>query len=185
MNTAGAYFATVTLMEADAACPVSERTTSGYRPAASVGGSCALICVGEVASSESGVLLSVTQAPPSSVGSGELAAVAADARFEPKIEIRPPGATAVQIVGRIHDAIARYLGKVLLGGGRQRNHAQSGSRQHKRRGAGRIQHHAAAGDVDSRPGACNRRSDFERARRSGGALRIHIHHFHQARVRRA
>ena len=94
MNTAGAYLATVTLTDADAACPVSDRTTSGYRPAASVGGSCALICVGEVASSESGVLFSVTQAPPSTVGSGELAAVAADARFEPKIEIRPPGATA-------------------------------------------------------------------------------------------
>ncbi len=44
---------------------------------------------------ESGVLFNVTQAPPSSVGSGELAAVAADARFVPKIEISPPGATAV------------------------------------------------------------------------------------------
>ena len=113
MNTAGAYFDTVTLTEVDAACPVSERTTSGYRPAASVGGSCALICVGEVASSESGVLFSVTQAPPSSVGRGELAAVAADARLEPKIEIRPPGATALQIVGRIHHAVRRDLGDVL------------------------------------------------------------------------
>src|ERR1035437_8020753 len=80
-------------MEDDADCPVSDRTTRGYRPAASVGGSCALIWEGEVASRESGVLLSVTQAPPSSVGSGELAAVAAEARLAPKIEIKPPGAT--------------------------------------------------------------------------------------------
>src|ERR1039457_5494570 len=79
-------------MEDDAACPVRERTASGYRPAARVGGSCALIWVGEVASSDSGVLFNVTQAPPSSVGRGELAAVAAVARLAPKIAIKPPAA---------------------------------------------------------------------------------------------
>src|ERR1017187_5922354 len=39
MNTAGAYLDTVTVKEDDAAIDESERTTRGYRPAASVGGS--------------------------------------------------------------------------------------------------------------------------------------------------
>jgi hypothetical protein len=84
---------TVAVMEEDAACAAMERTTRGYRPAARVGGSWALIWVEEVASRESGALLRVTQDPPSRVGSGELTAVAEEARLAPKIEIKPPGAT--------------------------------------------------------------------------------------------
>src|SRR5260370_40983099 len=94
MNTAGAYLDIVTVTEDEAVCPVIDRTTSGYRPAATVGGSCALICGGEVARRGSGVLLSVTQGPPSRVGSGELAGGAAEARLAAKMETKPRGAPA-------------------------------------------------------------------------------------------
>src|SRR5436853_7579517 len=69
-NTAGAYFATVTLPLADAACPAIDRTTIGYRPAAKVGGNCALICVALVASKGTDALFTVTHDPPSMVGNG-------------------------------------------------------------------------------------------------------------------
>src|SRR3954464_4269844 len=89
---AGAYFETVTVTLPDAAWPGSDRTTSGWRPAASAGGTCALICEGEAANSGSGELFNVTQAPPSTIGSGVEGAGALEPKFTPKTEMRPPGA---------------------------------------------------------------------------------------------
>src|SRR5215831_1553392 len=93
-NTAGAYFATVRVAAADAPCPVNDLTTTGYFPAASVGGSWALIWPADFASNGSGALLSVTQAPPSVVGRGVVFADAVVPRFRPMMEIKPFGATA-------------------------------------------------------------------------------------------
>ena len=92
-KTAGAYLATVTVALLEAAWLAMERTTSGYLPAASVGGNWALIWPGELASSGRGELLSVTQVPPRTDGSGVLAAEAAEASRCPKMETNPPEAT--------------------------------------------------------------------------------------------
>src|ERR1039458_5259378 len=88
---AGAYLATVTVALLEASWLAMERTTSGYLPAASVGGNCALIWLGKPASSGSGLLLRVTQVPPRTVGSGVPGAVAAEARRCPKIETNQIG----------------------------------------------------------------------------------------------
>jgi hypothetical protein len=61
-----------------------------------VNGTWALICPEAVATSGSGVLLSVTQLPPRMVGSGVDPAVALAARFCPRIETNPPGAIPVR-----------------------------------------------------------------------------------------
>src|SRR5450432_1915404 len=99
IKIAGAYLDTVTVLAFEAAWLAIERTTSAYRPAARVGGSWALICPAELANSGSGVLLNVTHVPPRTVGRGVPAPVGdgapeSDARSFPKIETRPPGATA-------------------------------------------------------------------------------------------
>src|ERR1035441_5591669 len=83
-KTAGAYLETVTVAAGEASWLAIERTTRGYLPAASVGGNCALIWFGELASSGSGTLFRVTQVPPRTVGSGVPAAEAAEAMRSPK-----------------------------------------------------------------------------------------------------
>src|SRR5580692_3463822 len=92
-NTAGAYFATVTFSDVDAARFAIERTTSGYVPAAVPGGICALICCGLVSSSGSATLFHVTHVPPIIRGSGVEAGVARVPKFCPKMESSPFGAT--------------------------------------------------------------------------------------------
>src|SRR5690348_15199940 len=94
MKTAGAYFATVRVKVLDAPCPFKDRTITGYRPAASVVGICALICPADVASSGIGLLFSVTQTLPRMVGSGVFAAVALVPRLRPMIATKPFGAIA-------------------------------------------------------------------------------------------
>src|SRR5262245_6567535 len=89
--TAGEYFDTVICWEADAVFLSMERITSGYFPAARVGGIWKLIWPADVMSRGTGRLLSVTQAPPRMFGNGADVAVASFARLAPKMDATLPG----------------------------------------------------------------------------------------------
>src|ERR1700722_18188899 len=93
--TAGAYFEIVTVWDADSVLLAIERTTSGYFPAARVGGIWALICPAEVSNSGSGLLFKVTQTPPRIFGNGLELDESDAARFVPMMAAMPSGAKAV------------------------------------------------------------------------------------------
>src|SRR3990172_13251605 len=88
-----------------------EWTVSVTRPAASSGGNCALICVGEVYSSGIVVALAVTQTPPITLESGRPLAESVSARFEPKMLMSDPGA-----MGLVKLAPFSTLAALKLGG---------------------------------------------------------------------
>src|SRR5262245_8829988 len=103
---------------AEAAWLAVDRTTNGYRPAASVGGICALIWPGDVANRGRGTLFSVTQAPPITVGMfAAPAALSDDARLRPKIENNPPGAMAVVKLAAFTTGLGASRGRVAAGTG--------------------------------------------------------------------
>ena len=68
-----------------------DRTCTTFNPGRMLSGSCAEICPGEVCRSGIATLSTSTQEPPRTVGGGNVAAVALEARLDPVIVRNDPG----------------------------------------------------------------------------------------------
>ena len=175
MKTAGAYLATVTFTGVEAPWPGSDRTTSGYRPAASVGGTWALICSVEVAKGAAACC-------SGHAGSPRRLATARRRRWLRR-RLRPdrnqPAALPLPEIRGIHHPLPDR--GAAAPGRAQRNHAEPGCREHDRPFRRVIPSPWSPATLASVRWT-SRQRPFQGVRGSPYAHGIHIHDFHQPRI---
>ena len=162
--------------------PIDGAHDDGYRPAARVGGICALICAAEVIISGSGWLFSVTHTPPSVVGSGFAADESFCARRLPKIETKAPGARLAVKLARVHDAVVLQLGSGRRIHRRQRHDGDAGSGQRIGRSARGIDSQRASADGCPAVAGNRGKLPFERRGSEQRIARGDVHHLDTAGI---